>query len=267
MFLENKTLSEVLEASDICLMINYCTTASLEAMFNRVPVIYLNTAVYPLSDWQDNLSENYIHRVVTFADMEKHIDSILKNPEVKRKSFSDANTEIRKLLGIDQFRASRQLLKILEILLENDRNKKNYNEILSAEISQTSLCNEFSATQNSITGLMYVSAYLGGFNGLEEVCLYQIFQKFNIYKKDSIAWVNLRWMLYQAFILGNIDYAVQYNSKRSIIFLLLKGCMFNPHRLMSAPLPFKKSILIYFSRFLVSHLKLSEIFFKFKKNV
>jgi len=50
-FNEQLTLQDVLEASDICFLMNYCTTAALDAMLLHVPVLYLDNAIYPLLDW------------------------------------------------------------------------------------------------------------------------------------------------------------------------------------------------------------------------
>lgn len=98
--LEQAELSESIETSDVCVMINYCTSAALEAMLGRKPVIFLNSAVYAIDSWRDNLYPRGMNRVKTVVELERAIDELLTNPEVMRNSLEEADRTINRMLDL-----------------------------------------------------------------------------------------------------------------------------------------------------------------------
>lgn len=123
-FLEQAILGDVMRASDVCIMINYCTTASLDAMFNHVPVIYCENAVYPLSDWHDNLKGTDLHRVGSIKAMGDAIDQILSS-ESTRCTMLDANNDhVAAILGASEGSATERLSHFLKNIIRIQSNER-----------------------------------------------------------------------------------------------------------------------------------------------
>lgn len=76
-FPEHVSLDDVIAASDACLLINYCTSAVIEAVLQRIPVIYLERAVYPLPSRRDNLALAGLQRVADVASLETGLNVAL----------------------------------------------------------------------------------------------------------------------------------------------------------------------------------------------
>jgi hypothetical protein len=174
LFLENTTLERILEASDVCLMINYCSTAALEAMLHKVPVAYVNNAVYPLDEWQDNLNAAGVHRIHSISEFHEILNVILNDSKAGKYSFENAQRQVADLLDIENFqsicRTSALIGKLLEI-------KKISSEIsfLNAKTMKVSLFkNQVEAVEyfknSSFRGdaesMMLVYSYLAGYNNL-----------------------------------------------------------------------------------------------------
>jgi len=254
-FLEQMTLNEIFEASDICLMINCCPTAALEAMLNRVPVVYLKNAVYP--DWQDNLSATGIHRVQTIPELEKHIDSLLSNPAAKERALAEADKQINKTLDVNEVPANSRLFDFIEHAI-HDRQTGNAdvfinaqgmrNMLFSHDAGEDLLSKYFNATtiKHSSGHLMCAFAYLSGINNLGLASLSRIFDLFqNHLENETVAtWHEARWFLLPAYISGNINNSMCVDSKLSTIRLLSPYLLY-PHKLISAPALLKRYVIMY----------------------
>ena len=94
-------LEEVLDAADMCVMVNYCTTAALEAMLAHVPVVYLENAVYPLQAWQDNLTGKGLIRVRDIDQLERRMGELLSEEGARREALEDADREAARVLGAE----------------------------------------------------------------------------------------------------------------------------------------------------------------------
>jgi hypothetical protein len=214
-FLERATLEDVIAASDICLMINYCTTASLDDMLNQVPVVYLSNAVYSLNDWRDNLSATGIVRVDTFAELENVIDRLLINPLARQQTLFAADKQIREILGIEELPASTRFVNVIKSSLygrqvelsQSLSSVKALSNFLQAnDVNQT--CRQIStiSEMHSSETIMYVLAYLSGLNNLGYPSIIRLFELFSKVQTASnpITWRTGRWELMPAYIAGRL---------------------------------------------------------------
>lgn len=259
-FLEDITLGEVIEASDICIMINYCTTASLEAMLHRLPVIYMNNAVYPIDNWQDNLSNEGINRVKSIFELEKNIDLLLHNQTTKVLALSKADKQIREILGVEARAASIRFADFVDGVFENsnlykEQNLFNLKDYLDYPSSKNLTILNFyrQLTKNHSSDLLMFSlTYSAGACSLGYSSIIRIFklcqnEAKNIKLKD---WKTAKWELIPIYINGHLSincydtfkfsqlnliipyllqpskfiYMPNYNKKKLTIFLLI--CIF-----------------------------------------
>ena len=212
-FLQHAVLSEVLAASDICLMINYCTTAALEAMLQKIPVIYLNNAVYPLSDWSDNLSELGICRVKSMKELEINIDLLLNNYDHRQYQLAKADKQIIETLGWEERSPSDRFIDFLTNTLnesKKDKGSASYSNKESSGFSIKKLLEYFNNKVNS-TDLRYdklsILSFLAGVQGLGISFLKQVYanQVIEMNFVQSINKEEVRKKLVLAFIKGSLS--------------------------------------------------------------
>ena len=259
MFCEHVTLKKILEASDICVLINYCTTAALEAMLNHVPIVYLNNAIYPLTDWQqDNLLATAIHRVHTIPELEKQIDILLTNPTAKEEALAEADKQINKTFDLNETSASIRLYNFIKQTIHNQKpsnlnillNKQKMRNILFSYIDKEIFFNEYFnpiPEKYSSRHLAYAFTYLMGIHNLGPGSIRRIFHLFQDHFKNEPATTldEMRWFLLPAYIGGNINNSIVTKGKfftmQTFSFYLLY-----PQKLIFASTSFKKFILKHF---------------------
>lgn len=100
-FPEHVTLNEVMAASDACLLINYCTTAVVDALLLRIPVIYLEQALYPLDSRKDNLAVAGLQRVADVAALEQTLDAALARGPGAQQALQGYADALRAYLGME----------------------------------------------------------------------------------------------------------------------------------------------------------------------
>lgn len=240
------TLNEVLDAADICVMVNYCTTAALEAMLQKVPVIYFENAVYPTDDCQDTLPPDSIRRVHTVAELGDQIDSLLADPQEKAHALADADNLIKTLLDVAEGPASSRLYDFLAHAFEA-RSGVDSRDLLNAELMrgvlrstdvQQSLYSQYgSAIKSSSNELqMYVFAYLAGLNNLGAGSVSKLFYALRPDSKNdsALSWKQARWFLLPMYIAGNDNQPTTFRSGLSFV-LSLVPYLFSPRKLMHAP--------------------------------
>jgi hypothetical protein len=88
-------LDEALAASDVAVMVNYCTTAGLEAVLHGLPLLFLRTAVYRTEDMADALQDFPDLNVTSVSELEASLVRVLGNQEPNRPTKEEA---IRSLL-------------------------------------------------------------------------------------------------------------------------------------------------------------------------
>jgi hypothetical protein len=253
-FAEKAILSDVVIASDICLMINYCTTAALEAMLNRVPVVYLNNAVYCLEDRQDNLTETGMHRVNTIDELEIFIDGLLTSPKIKAQALTLADQGLRSFLEIDRGRANSKLYDYMSRILREQPTKTaaelpkehNLSELLLFLESKKSLPRDYFSelgSRHSGTQLMFAISYLAGLHSLGFSSLSRVYEMIKSVEADgsSVMWGAARWEYLPVFIAGKMNSAMGRLS-RTKTFSMFGWYALYPHKYFSAPASFRRNL-------------------------
>jgi hypothetical protein len=248
-YFEDVMLSEIIEASDICLMINYCTTASLEAMLKRIPVLYLNNAVYPLEDWRDNLLAKGVLRVSSVLEMGKEIDKLLENKEEKLQALNEADKQLKEILGIDDLKPTLKFTKfIIEILRSKDDSiEKKPNRIQTAfnlmktdfKYEKSHVFNEL-IMKHSADYLMLIITYIAGLKNLGNKSIYNIYILFHehVDSKELSNWDKARWILTPIYILATLNSGMTNGNFKSFITYLL-----HPHKFILIPIWLRRVLL------------------------
>lgn len=259
-FLEQATLSEILEASDICLMINYCTTAALEAMLLRVPLVYLNNAVYPSDDWRDTLATTSLHRVATIDELGMCIVSLLTNSANKWSALNEADQQLRVFLGLNETAVCDRILGILKRVLDQPEpchmgglitKRRMYDFLYSNEASLRKYSSELTMTHSG-ENLMFVFAYLAGLNNLGQSSIAKLFKLFHNKEKNAelFIWKTAKWILIQAYVIGRFS-----NTRRSDSFFInlktLIPYLHSPRKFVASSVALKKSVAKYFLQHLL----------------
>lgn len=242
-------LDDVLKASDICFMLNYFTSAAIEAMLNRVPVIFLDNSIYALRDWQDSLTDTNITRVSSFLELESKINDLLTRPEFKANTLLEADEILKNILGIEERSATDQLGLAINSMLD----KKNDVEVefdglssreflqyfLQSNDSQLAIkSSNFFQIHNS-RNIMYVLSYLCGAYSLSYFNVFRIFKQVKQMPID-LTWRDVKWHLFQSYILGIFNRSKQLRVIDIVRILLI--CIFNPIGFISAPGTFKSMV-------------------------
>jgi hypothetical protein len=131
---ETSTLNELLELSDICIMINYFTTAALEAMLQRIPVIYVDNAVYKLSLWEPLVPEFKLNRLKSINNLEIHIDKLLLDMQFMKATLLEADNIIKSTFNYPGLSARDRFKSYLETIEVSDRIHTSKYEQMWAEI-------------------------------------------------------------------------------------------------------------------------------------
>lgn len=257
-FNEQLALDAVLDASDICIMINYCTTAGLESMFHHVPLLFLDNAIYPMPLWTDSLSGTAIVRIGTIPDLENAIDELLTNPTAKKNALLEADKLLQIFLGIDKTSANYRLLSSIEKCLnvENISNFKGLNNAIafkeflySNSANKKMYLGELSEKHN-INTLLYTLGYLAGNYGLGISSLSKIIKLFCV-SADPAKQASLDrayWHLLHVYIEGSNHRRSQGSFLNGLRILCL--CIVNPNKFFLSPSHFKVS----FFKFIINQM-------------
>lgn len=96
--LETARLDVALAASDIAVLINYCTTAALEAMLEHLPVVFLRTAIYPAYQ-DDQLKAHGAVSVSSVSELEAALERLLQDADFRDEVLHDAEIALAAVLG------------------------------------------------------------------------------------------------------------------------------------------------------------------------
>lgn len=252
-FLEQTNLSDVLDASDICLMINYSTTASLEAMLNKIPVIYLNNAIYKLSDWRDNLSDAGVCRVETTLDMENAIDQLLTDCKFRFLTLIEAEKQLNDIIGWEEKYPSERFVEFLRsVLIKTDANKSDnsfrYHALYDCLLDN--LLNNFHTkigSSKSPAVLLYVHAYVAGINGFGYSSIVRTYKLCHdaVGAYELPSWATVRSELILAYIKGSLARSGFDHLSFSNLMLLIPYVT-NPIKLFQYPHAEKKLLVKFF---------------------
>lgn len=220
-FLEQSSLEDVIDLCDICLMINYCTTASLEAMLKFKPVVYYNNAVYPLYEWRDNLNKNGLIRTENITDTEQVINNILNDTNENYDIFKNAESQIKEILGIESATASARICDYLKekINISNLDDKVEVIDFTHAfknfvngkeESSLKIIINNLLKLHSAETLMFYLS-YFAGLYDCSYSSLVRIHKLLSTESKNKFysKWELARWIMIQSFMAGRVNDVVQ----------------------------------------------------------
>lgn len=93
------SLEVALRASDVAVLVNYCSTAGMEAILLNVPVVFIRPAVYPTEMHKDPLEEHGAILASSIAELEVAIDRLLGDATFRRQQLASAQHLLRSLLG------------------------------------------------------------------------------------------------------------------------------------------------------------------------
>jgi hypothetical protein len=252
-FNDRWTLKDVLDVSDVFFMINYCTTAAVEAMLSRVPVIFFDNAIFKMEAWRDNLEDTSIRRVKTIDELEYSIDELLLNPDIRNNVLSEAEIELKILLGYEYAYANENLTDLILSMLSNRKNdnifainnKKGLQELLYSKSNNFASYRRDLIKRHSSYRNMIALSFLSGNFGLSISGIFRIFEIFNPEKRsnETLNWNEVRWHLLQAHIEGSNDEFNGCGFLNGIRVLIIY--ITNPRKFMIAPLTFKRGIFKY----------------------
>ncbi len=168
-FIEQVDFDEVVSISDVSLLINYFTTAALESLIYKIPVIFYNNAVYDLNDWVISINELGIQKVNCVLKLEKEIDKLIKTK--RENSFLD-NSIIKKVIGVSEKISTKKFKQIIEKITNNKR-KVILNDILFCNLLKVNYKNL--PINFSFDNFLYIISYTHG--GLK-MGVGQLFKKY-----------------------------------------------------------------------------------------
>jgi hypothetical protein len=247
---EKLKLDEVLNASDICIMFNYFTTAALDAMLSNVPIIYFDNATYPLTGWQDNFIDAEVSRVNNIKELECVLDDLLLNAGIRKKALSRSHRLIMDSLGIEEFTASERLSLAIKSTLESKQRfkarnlggKKVIKDFLYSNTTATLEYRDSLKKAYSSHLLMHVISTLSGSFNLRITSISRIFIIFNNNANSDFP-KNIRFKLLQAYVEGfnnGPNNGISLNWLGLLIFFLI-----NPRELLAASSYFRRQIVKY----------------------
>jgi hypothetical protein len=80
-------------------LVNYCTTAALEAMLAGIPVVFLRNAIIPLPSRTDSLHTHGAVPVTSVKELESALDRLLEDDVARMAVLDDAKWALRQSLG------------------------------------------------------------------------------------------------------------------------------------------------------------------------
>lgn len=95
--LEAAGLDDVLAAADVAVLVNYCTTAALDAMLAGIPVVFVRSAIVPLPNREDSLWRRGALGVSRPGDLVITLEALLES--APKESVADARNFAEELIG------------------------------------------------------------------------------------------------------------------------------------------------------------------------
>jgi hypothetical protein len=126
-FEEGKTLDYVLHQANLCIMINYCSSAAIEIILKNIPLLYLKIASYSSPEWIDNFSHENSLILSEFNNLDNEIDDLLFNSSKIKSNLLTCSLLVDKILNLSSY--SNPLKKLLnKILIKNNSNDGIYSD-------------------------------------------------------------------------------------------------------------------------------------------
>ena len=148
---EDASLEECLSSADVAVMVNYVTTAAIEAMTAGVPVVLLDNAIYPTSQRAPTLGDLDISTVTTVGDLRTAIVRLVDDVEFRNERTKHGKAVALRVTREDQpIRA----VELLEDLLTRSQRRET-----AADVDRAHSAPEDWAMD-------YADAVLAGINGV-----------------------------------------------------------------------------------------------------
>lgn len=106
-------LADALACADVAVLVNYCTTAALEAMLVQVPVVFLQTAIYGAPSRADNVGGRGMIVARSVEELERVIGELLENSPAQADLRDEVNALLTDLLGPREYKASERYLRAI----------------------------------------------------------------------------------------------------------------------------------------------------------
>lgn len=191
-FLEDVDFNEIIAISDMAVLLNYFTTAALESMLSKVPVIYLDSAVYAVRDHTILLDAFRLNLVNSVEELEKKINLLLTDRDYQAQTLKESDFLINQLLDMDQRTFNEKIDELFSKLFpEDDSNLKIGTKCFQDLNNNKTNVNDLSAIPDHL--ILYYTFCLGAFgykmneHGIIKSPLYQKY----------------KYKIIQAYILGN----------------------------------------------------------------
>jgi len=97
--LENADLETAILASNVAVMVNYATTAALEATLLNIPVTFLQTAIYQAAGREDTLPEHAVIRTGSVTELESVIKRLLSDDQYRKEIAIRSLNALTEVLG------------------------------------------------------------------------------------------------------------------------------------------------------------------------
>jgi hypothetical protein len=254
-FFESATLDEALNISDICLLLNYFTTAALEAMLHRIPVIYLNNAVYPLPNWEENVPDFSTNKIHSVADLEKKIDNLLTDNSLRERTFNEADKIIYQLFGVNDAASKDRLIDFIKGIIKDEDTNVTGLEFFY-KICDSQFPGDFReedigdflnkiTLNHSIENCLYVFFFMAGSNDTGISGIFKLFNTFqkHLDNKNLLPWQESWLVLLRYYILGYNNNSL--GKDRYTAIKLIGQLMMNSKQFISLPLFDKNQIIKY----------------------
>ncbi len=111
-------IEEVLQESHVAVLVNYCTTAALEATLAGIPVVFLRSATYDTVMREDSLGFHGALKVRSVVDLERTIDHLLTDQTYREQALDEARLMLKRVLGSPDRNALPKLLVELGALAD-----------------------------------------------------------------------------------------------------------------------------------------------------
>ena len=121
---EGVSLSEVFPDASVAVMVNYPSTAALEAMLTGVPLVYLRSAIYKAPGLRSALDDGGVICVDCVEDLEAVLDELISNPARRAETLEKSQTLIAQFAPYAGEASLRRILDLIEQLTSRGKQQR-----------------------------------------------------------------------------------------------------------------------------------------------
>jgi hypothetical protein len=107
-------LGGALRSSDLAILMNYCSTAAVEAMFERVPVLFLSSALRKSRYTGDPLRRNGIYEAASTSAVESLIEAAIEDSPTRERLVSRGIELLATIVGDNGIPAPVRFRRVIE---------------------------------------------------------------------------------------------------------------------------------------------------------